>query len=77
MRAFLSITMGDGMSCWYVTDPSLPDNPIVFASQGFLDITGYRMDQVDQVLDELRNQLAAKEAELEELERSISDKHPD
>jgi PAS domain-containing protein len=29
-----------------VTDPSLPDNPIVFASQGFLEITGYRMDQV-------------------------------
>ena len=29
-----------------VTDPSLPDNPIVFASQGFLDITGYGMGQV-------------------------------
>lgn len=29
-----------------VTDPSLPDNPIVFASQGFLEITGYRMEQV-------------------------------
>jgi PAS domain-containing protein len=29
-----------------VTDPSLPDNPIVFASQGFLEMTGYRMDQV-------------------------------
>ncbi len=29
-----------------VTDPSLPDNPIVFASQGFLDITGYPMDKV-------------------------------
>lgn len=30
-------------------------------------LRGYRMDQVDQVLDELRNQLAAKEAELDEL----------
>lgn len=29
-----------------VTDPSLPDNPVVFASQGFLEMTGYRMDQV-------------------------------
>ena len=29
-----------------VTDPSLPDNPIVFASQGFLEITGYPMEQV-------------------------------
>lgn len=29
-----------------ITDPSLPDNPIVFASQDFLDSTGYTMDQV-------------------------------
>ena len=29
-----------------ITDPSLPDNPIVFASQGFLDLTRYSMDQV-------------------------------
>ncbi|EWM29169.1 aureochrome1-like protein [Nannochloropsis gaditana] len=29
-----------------VTDPSLPDNPIVFASQGFLEMTGYSMSQV-------------------------------
>jgi len=29
-----------------VSDPSLPDNPIVYASQGFLELTGYRMDQV-------------------------------
>ncbi|CAN0017804.1 unnamed protein product [Heterosigma akashiwo] len=29
-----------------VSDPSLPDNPIVYASQGFLDLTGYRMDQI-------------------------------
>ncbi|UZX03980.1 DivIVA domain-containing protein [Arthrobacter sp. CDRTa11] len=32
-----------------------------------LGLRGYRMDQVDQVLDELRDQLAAKEAELERL----------
>jgi PAS domain S-box-containing protein len=29
-----------------VSDPSLPDNPIVYASQGFLDLTGYRSDQI-------------------------------
>ncbi|WP_457962997.1 DivIVA domain-containing protein [Arthrobacter sp. D1-29] len=32
-----------------------------------LGLRGYRMDQVDQVLDELRDQLAAKDAELERL----------
>ena len=29
-----------------ITDPSLPDNPIVYASQAFLDSTGYAMEQV-------------------------------
>lgn len=29
-----------------VTDPSLPDNPIVYATQGFLDLTGYTLSQV-------------------------------
>jgi len=29
-----------------VTDPSLPDNPIVYATQGFLNLTGYMLDQV-------------------------------
>jgi len=29
-----------------ITDPSLPDNPIVFASQGFLSLTGYSLDNV-------------------------------
>jgi PAS domain S-box-containing protein len=29
-----------------ITDPALPDNPIVFASSGFLKLTGYRLDQV-------------------------------
>ena len=31
-----------------ITDPSLPDNPIVFASQSFLETTGYTMEQVDR-----------------------------
>merc|ERR1712032_1225542 len=29
-----------------ISDPSLPDNPIVYVSQGFLDLTGYNLDQV-------------------------------
>ena len=29
-----------------VTDPSLPDNPIVYATQGFLNLTGYTLEQV-------------------------------
>ncbi len=29
-----------------ITDPSLPDNPIVFASQGFLDLSGYSLNEV-------------------------------
>ena len=29
-----------------MTDPSLPDNPIVYATQGFLNLTGYSLDQV-------------------------------
>mmetsp|Transcript_29835 Transcript_29835/g.40990 ORF Transcript_29835/g.40990 Transcript_29835/m.40990 type:complete len:371 (-) Transcript_29835:129-1241(-) len=29
-----------------ISDPSLPDNPIVYASQGFLTLTGYTLDKV-------------------------------
>lgn len=29
-----------------VSDPHLPDNPIVYASQGFLNLTGYTQEQV-------------------------------
>ena len=29
-----------------VSDPSLPDNPIVYASEGFLKLTGYTREQV-------------------------------
>ncbi len=29
-----------------ITDPTLPDNPIVYASGGFLNLTGYQMDQI-------------------------------
>lgn len=36
-----------------------------------LGLRGYRMDQVDQVLDELRDQLAAKHQEVERLEKRL------
>jgi PAS domain len=29
-----------------ISDPTLPDNPIVYVSQGFLTLTGYSLDQV-------------------------------
>mmetsp|Transcript_2967 Transcript_2967/g.12027 ORF Transcript_2967/g.12027 Transcript_2967/m.12027 type:complete len:394 (-) Transcript_2967:97-1278(-) len=32
--------------CFAISDPGLADNPIVYASQGFLDLTGYTMRQV-------------------------------
>ena len=38
-----------------------------------LGLRGYRMDQVDQVLDDLRDQLAAKDAELEQLRNRLLD----
>lgn len=37
-----------------------------------LGLRGYRMDQVDQVLDDLRDQLAAKNAEIERLRRQLN-----
>lgn len=32
--------------CFAVSDPSLPDNPIVYVSSGFLELTGYKLEQV-------------------------------
>mmetsp|Transcript_9303 Transcript_9303/g.13993 ORF Transcript_9303/g.13993 Transcript_9303/m.13993 type:complete len:408 (-) Transcript_9303:114-1337(-) len=29
-----------------LTDPNLPDNPIIFASEGFMELTGYQKDQI-------------------------------
>lgn len=29
-----------------ISDPTLPDNPIVYASSGFLNLTGYTLEQV-------------------------------
>ncbi|PTT67519.1 hypothetical protein DBR22_08750 [Arthrobacter sp. HMWF013] len=38
-----------------------------------LGLRGYRMDQVDQVLDELRDQLAAKDEEVARLRARLAD----
>ncbi len=38
-----------------------------------LGLRGYRMDQVDQVLDDLRDQLAAKSGEVEQLTARLLD----
>ena len=32
--------------CFVITDPSLHDNPIVYASEGFLELTGYSREEV-------------------------------
>ena len=42
-----------------------------------LGLRGYRMDQVDQVLDDLRDQLAAKREEVDRLKARLSEaQHP-
>lgn len=37
-----------GQQCFVLSDPRLPDNPIVFASQGFYDLTGYTREEVSR-----------------------------
>lgn len=41
-----------------------------------LALRGYRMDQVDQVLDDLRRQLAAKDAEISGLKLALEARGP-
>ncbi len=41
-----------------------------------LGLRGYRMDQVDQVLDELRDQLAAKDSEIARLQEDVARLRP-
>ena len=36
----------NGKQNFLVTDPSLPDNPIVFASAGFMTLTGYSHEEI-------------------------------
>ncbi len=39
-------SLATGQKCFVLSDPKLPDNPIVFASQGFYDLTGYTSKEV-------------------------------
>ena len=42
----LMISLLTAQQNFTVSDPSLPDNPIVYASEGFLKLTGYAREQV-------------------------------
>ncbi|NGN82859.1 DivIVA domain-containing protein [Arthrobacter silviterrae] len=42
-----------------------------------LGLRGYRMDQVDEVLDRLRDELAAKDSRIAELEAALAAGGPD
>lgn len=42
----LMASVKQSQQSFVITDPSLQDNPIVYASDGFLDLTGYSRDQV-------------------------------
>lgn len=33
--------------CYVITDPDLPDNPIIYASEGFCKFTGYSKEEVE------------------------------
>jgi len=42
----LMTSLSSSQQNFAISDPSLPDNPIVYCSQGFLNLTGYTLDQV-------------------------------
>ena len=42
----LMSSLSNSQQNFAISDPSLPDNPIVYCSQGFLELTGYTLDQV-------------------------------
>uniref|UniRef100_A0A7S2URI2 LOV domain-containing protein n=1 Tax=Attheya septentrionalis TaxID=420275 RepID=A0A7S2URI2_9STRA len=42
----LITSLTSGQQNFVLSDPRLPDNPIVYASQGFYDLTGYSREQV-------------------------------
>ncbi len=52
--------------------PAIPVPADVDKVRFALGLRGYRMDQVDEVLDRLRDELAAKELRIAELEASDS-----
>ena len=42
----LMSALSESLQTFVISDPSLPDHPIVYASQGFLDLTGYSQNEV-------------------------------
>mmetsp|Transcript_28169 Transcript_28169/g.40339 ORF Transcript_28169/g.40339 Transcript_28169/m.40339 type:complete len:324 (-) Transcript_28169:1817-2788(-) len=42
----LMSSLSNSQQNFAISDPSLPDNPIVYCSQGFLDLTGYTLSEV-------------------------------
>ena len=42
----LMTSLTSGQQCFVLSDPKLPDNPIVFASGGFYKLTGYSSNEV-------------------------------
>jgi len=42
----LVCSLKKSQQCFVITDPSLQDNPIVYASEDFLQVTGYSRDEV-------------------------------
>ena len=39
-------SLASGQKCFVLSDPKLPDNPIIFASEGFYQLTGYTSKEV-------------------------------
>ena len=39
-------SLASGQQNFVLSDPRLPDNPIVYASAGFYNLTGYSREQV-------------------------------
>jgi len=39
-------SLQSAQQCFIITDPSLQDNPIVYASDGFVEVTGYARDEI-------------------------------
>mmetsp|Transcript_28239 Transcript_28239/g.56398 ORF Transcript_28239/g.56398 Transcript_28239/m.56398 type:complete len:282 (-) Transcript_28239:95-940(-) len=39
-------TLRTSQQCFCISDPSLIDNPIVYASAGFCDLTGYKLEEI-------------------------------
>lgn len=40
-------TAGSKNESWVITDPEMPDNPIIFASSAFCQMTGYSKEEIE------------------------------